>query len=187
MRQKHNQTVEEYYYNFENQQELVTQANVCIVDHTDLLQMEQNRDASIMEEDVRQKYTAMAFILQADSSRYKNMWKDLENNLIMGDDKFPTNMQATVHMFMRWKEPHTGGNGSRQQDQRASNASNSGDNMSFHQSEAVAGRDRTTQPTVRCYCCNRMGHYAPNCNEGSTSMCFSQTFLCFAHSKRFLP
>ncbi|GFH56493.1 predicted protein [Chaetoceros tenuissimus] len=68
---------------FENAQELVLQANVDIVDE-DLLKKEKDKDASIIDEDVRQKYAAMAFFMNADVKRFGGLWDQLHNSLLQG-------------------------------------------------------------------------------------------------------
>ncbi len=101
-RTKH-KSVEDYYTNFENAQELVQQANANILDFTDLIAKERIKDENVIEEVVRQKFIAMAFILNADAKTYGILWGDLHNNLLKGQDNYPTDMQSAVHMLIHWK------------------------------------------------------------------------------------
>mgnify|MGYP006888611105 CR=1 FL=1 len=48
-------TVEDYYTDFKNAQELVQQANVDILDHSDLLVKERIKNPNVTDEEVRQK------------------------------------------------------------------------------------------------------------------------------------
>ena len=66
-------TVEDYYNQFENLSELVSQANVDILDHAELLEKEKLKNPLITDEAVRQKYAAMVFIMGADARRYGDM------------------------------------------------------------------------------------------------------------------
>ena len=94
-----NMTVEDYYNQFENLSKLVSQANVDILDHTELLEKEKLKNPLITDEAVRQKCAAMVFIMGADARRYGDMWKDLSNSLLLGEDKHPTDLMAAVHMM----------------------------------------------------------------------------------------
>lgn len=83
-------SVEDYYTDFENAQELVQQANVYILSCTDLLAKERTKNANVTNEEVRQKFVAMAFVLNADGKRFGGLWDDLHNNLLKGQDTLPT-------------------------------------------------------------------------------------------------
>ena len=94
-----NQSVDEYYNGFINLQELVSQADVDILDHTELLAKQQSKNPQITDEEVRQKYTAMVFIMNADPKRYGDMWKYLSNSLLLGEDKYSTDLLLAIHML----------------------------------------------------------------------------------------
>ena len=79
------------------------QASADILYFTDLIAKERIKDEHIIEEVVRQKFIAMAFILNADAKRYGILWDDLHNNLLKGQNNYPTDMQSAVHMLTHWK------------------------------------------------------------------------------------
>ena len=102
-------SLEDYQADFENAQELVAQANVDIVDHEDLLVKEKAKDPNITDEDVRQKYVAMAFLMNADVKRFGGLWDHLHNGLLQGQDNYPTTMAAAIHMMTNWKSGNNNG------------------------------------------------------------------------------
>ena len=63
-------TVEHYYIDFENTQELVQQVNVDILDHSHLLAKEHIKDPHVTDEEVCQKFMVMAFILNTNAKRF---------------------------------------------------------------------------------------------------------------------
>jgi len=136
-------TVEDCYNQFENLSELVSQANVDILDHTELLEKEKLKNPQITDEAVRQKYAAMVFIMGADARRYGDMWKDLSNSLLLGEDKYPTDLMAAVHMITHWKGSNVGGQGNSNHNNRrrngGSNTSNNGSDLNFMHCQPVAG------------------------------------------------
>jgi len=79
------------------------QANTDILECTDLLVKERIKNANVTNEEVRQKFVAMAFILNADVKRFGGLWDDLYYNLLKGQDNYPIDMQSAVHMLTHWK------------------------------------------------------------------------------------
>ena len=94
-----NQSVDEYYNGFINLQELVSQADVDILDHTELLAKQQSKNPQITDEEVCQKYAAMVFIMNADPKQHGDMWKYLSNSLLLGEDKYSTDLLLAIHML----------------------------------------------------------------------------------------
>ena len=153
-------SVEDYFTDFENAQELVQQANADILDFTDLVAKERIKDENVTEEVVRQKFVAMAFILNADVKRYGMLWDDLHNNLLKGQDNYPADMQSAVHMLTHWKATTPRRNRSNQSNRAAGR-----NGMQFVQNEnvkrqPVQGRTGPLRPDIICFRCNRPGHYA---------------------------
>ena len=193
-----NMSVEDYYNQFENLSELVSQANVDILGHTELLAKEKLKDPVITDEEVRQKYAAMVFIMGADAKRYSDMWKDLSNSLLLGEDKYPTDLMAAVHMMTHWKGSSSGGPGNNTNNRRRNGGgggnNTTGGDLNFMQCQPVAGTNGVLRADIQCYRCNQYGHFGNVCPNNTTSTAdgnreyqFTQIFLTFfAKSRNFL-
>ena len=184
-------SVEDYFTDFENAQELVQQANADILDFTDLVAKERIKDENVTEEVVRQKFVAMAFILNADVKRYGMLWDDLHNNLLKGQDNYPADMQSAVHMLTHWKATTPRSNRSNQSNRAAGR-----NGMQFVQNEnvqvrqPVQGRTGPLRPDIMCFRCNRPGHYAndyPDENGAGGNIILSQLGFVFVQSQPKLP
>ena len=183
-------SVEDYYTDFENALELVQQANADILDFTDLLAKERIKDENVTEEAVRQKFIAMAFILNADAKRYGTLWDDLHNNLLKGQDNYPTDMQSAVHMLTHWKvtKPRSNRNIRNNQSNRA--AGRNGMQFLQNKNVPVQGRTGPLRPDITCFRCNRPGHYANDCpdeNGAGGNIILSQLGFVFVQSQPKLP
>jgi len=183
-------SVEDYYTDFENAQELVQQANADILDFTDLLAKERIKDENVTEEVVRQKFVAMAFILNTDVKRFGGLWDDLHNNLLKGQDNYPTDMQSAVHMLTHWKvtTPRSNRNIRNNQSNRAAGRNG----MQFQQNKnvPVQGRTGPLRPDIMCFRCNRQEHYANDCpdeNGAGGNIILSQLRFVFVQSQPKLP
>ena len=110
IRQKEGESVEDYYRRFEAAQELITLSNGAVTDISKLLVTEHKTDALATESTTFQKFLAIAFIEQADSNRFKNLWTELKNNLVHKRDSYPLTVAEAVHMLTHWNPTPSNGN-----------------------------------------------------------------------------
>ena len=145
-----------------------------------------------------QKFLAMAFIENADSTRFKDLWRDLKNSLTMKQDHFPTSLAESVHMLTHWKGNTNAGNRRNDNHDRTPNLGfhqrNGGSSMSTASSTTlVPGTDGTTTEHITCFNCGDPGHYASVCPKPRVAFQGMQLELCTPCSfnqdviKNFLP
>ena len=96
-----------------------------IVDVDEILVAEKNEDATIIKKVVMQKFMAVALILNANKAKYKSLWNKLENDLLVGQDSYPSTIGAATHLLTNWKI-NNNNNRNRQQDDVNKNVNNEG-------------------------------------------------------------
>ena len=84
------ENVDKFYNRFDNATDLVHLFNADIVDIDNLLVVERANDANITKDTVLQKYMAVALVMNANKSKYESLWNKLENDLLVGQDSYPT-------------------------------------------------------------------------------------------------
>ena len=154
-----------------------------LFDMPKLLQYEENTfnhpNDNVAKKSMEEKFTAIAFIQGANHSRYANLWRDLKNNMVLGQDNYPTLLPAAYDVLQNYKpSSHSGcaGNDSNvrvsflQSDRSASEGvAQPMDNWQSHICAdglaLVPGRNRLCFPTLRCFNCNQYGHIARFCAE----------------------
>jgi hypothetical protein len=126
------------------------------------------------------RQVAVVFLRGADPARYGGILPSLENNYQRGTFQFPRDLTAAYNMLVNYKKPP-------EQPPRRSNAATATpdatsptptadgdgvDALQFTQvdGQPMAGTDGILHAQVRCYRCDRLGHYANRCpNEDSPS------------------
>ena len=59
---------------------------------------------------------AVVLVMNLNKSKYEGLWNKLENDLLVGQDSYPTSLGATTHLLTNWKVdpvPSTRGGGGR--------------------------------------------------------------------------
>jgi len=119
------------------------------------------------KKDLEERFLSIVFLRGADGNRYNSLWTTLENEMAAGVDKYPIDLAKSMHLLTTWKDPNKKQSSSQNGpgNQRPSPASERRDGLTFAQvvSETVPDNEGNLHPDVRCYNCNRMGHYATSC------------------------
>jgi hypothetical protein len=102
---------------------------------------------------------AMAFLKRANRRPYGALWSELENIFSRGLDQFPMDLTSAHSLLLNYKAPpitrapHHG---------RSEEDATTG--ISFLQdSRNVPGTNGETHNGIKCYHCNKTGHYASSC------------------------
>ena len=154
IKQKQDESLEDYFSRFK---ECVDQVKLCkatVFLFTDV----PTSLEGVPEEELEERYLAVAFLRGADDQKYGPLWTGLANDMCMSNDRYPTTLSEAMHMLTTWKDPNKkiGLVGQRSGARR--------EGLSFAQiAGAVAGTDGRTWPDTKCYNCNKQGHIANNC------------------------
>ena len=173
--------LEEYYNRFDTAKDLVQLFDADIVDLSSILRTEQQMDSNVTKDDVMQKFMAMSLILNANKRKYESLWNKLENDLLVGQDSYPSTIGTATHLLTNWKcdsIPSTSdgtpnpGNRGRQNNVSFAQVPIPGDNNysnlpGYDSSRPTLVPSRkpphNITPHITCTRCRRKGHYASGC------------------------
>jgi hypothetical protein len=97
----------------------------------------------------KDKYLAIALIRGSDRGRYSCLVDDLKNQFTMGHNNYPRTVTASYNRLLNYWVTR--------QPQQAARIINDSESVSF------ATVERPELATVRCYRCQKKGHYASSC------------------------
>jgi hypothetical protein len=137
--------------------------------HQDLVMAQVREDSSFVltkEEYVQQavatarrKIIGIGFVKRANREHYGGLWIELENQFTRGQDHYPNDLMGAYNLLLNYKVPI-----SQQQGQREHNNTDKVSWLSFLQnSAALAGTDRVTHASIKCYNCQGQGYFASIC------------------------
>ena len=161
-----------------------------ILDSDKLIQHEAKKGKTMTPSEASDQFLAMAFIENANSSRYNLLWRELTNGISMKKDLYPKTLAEAVHLLTHWK-------GTPNKNVRLERGGPRSSHISFHQNSVeplmtpeiqrflqpdgtVAGSDGRVQSSVTCFRCHKCGHYATSCstltseNGTFSDFCFAQ-------------
>ena len=116
---------------------------------------------SRISHEARNLTIATMFLRKADRNRYGDLLTDLRNQHSRGLSQYPTTLSAAFTLLQTYTAPRTGhprDRGNRDSDPVAE--------LSFLQaSELVPGHDGVTHTSIKCYRCQKYGHYRNQCPD----------------------
>ena len=113
----------------------------------------------------REQTLAMMYLQRVDNKRYGDLWKDLQNQHSRGNSQFPNNLVSAYALVTEYKRDYKKGNKDRNNN-NGNNAGNTEGNtveLSFMQESATPGTNGVLKPNIKCYRCNKYGHYSSHC------------------------
>ena len=98
--------------------------------------------------------------MRSDAKKYGKMLADLENQHLLGNNKYPSNINDAFNILLNYKTP-PGSTRSTQVEE-----SEGGYGVAFAQTvNTIAGDDGIVHEGITCYNCNSKGHYSSSCPE----------------------
>ncbi len=106
---------------------------------------------------------AIGFMKRADKRHYGGLWSELENNFTRGQDHYPADLTNAYNLLLNYKAAPGPGQRPPRRD-RTDDEETTG--VSFLQDGAlIPGTDGETHQGIKCYNCNKKGHYSSSCPD----------------------
>jgi hypothetical protein len=109
----------------------------------------------------KDKYLAVAFLCSADKARYTMLLEDLDNAYLYGTTNYPVSLTSAYNLLVHFKN-HM---------KPAARIYNDSKGVSFANVDKGTARRPKYVPDVtrvKCYACNKLGHYANDCPTQAT-------------------
>jgi len=200
MRQKREESVDDYLRRFEANVDLVLLAHTEVFDVTGLFKVEIDQDPHFTKEDAEQRFLAMAFIENSCTIRFSGLWEELSNGVAMKLDKYPRTLSEATYLLTHYK---SGAGHRRTNGGNSTNQNNQNNQFSFHQGQGfqgepivcqeitenkdadgiVKGTDGQARSHVQCYNCGWHGHYLTKCPAPRQNRGGMYHFYCFTFNQ----
>ena len=162
LKQFNDESLEDYLARFEEYVDQVRLSKVKMVSFEDAPAGQEELTSAEQED----RFLAIIFLKGADPARYSALWTDLQNDMSLATDKYPTTVSRAMHLLTTWRDPTrkqpNGGT-------RNNNSSDRREGVTFAQvarsGEANPGIDRVVHAEIKCYHCNDFGHYSSSMPE----------------------
>jgi hypothetical protein len=106
---------------------------------------------------------AIGFMKRADKRHYGGLWSELENNFTRGQDHYPADLTNAYNLLLNYKAAPGPGQRPPRRDQTDDEETTG---VSFLQDGSlIPGTDGETHHNIKCFNCNKKGHYASSCPE----------------------
>jgi len=104
MRQRPDETLEEYFRRFKSAIDLVHLSHdTQVFNNRGLFALELGEDPNIDKSDMEQRFLAMMFVENACTVRYGALLKELSNSVAMKMDKYPKTVSEATYLLTHWK------------------------------------------------------------------------------------
>ena len=119
-----------------------------------------------------EQYKAIIFLQYGDQNKFKGLWEELENALLMGEDKYPATITAAYELMSKYKcSTNTDNNNTTKTDGDRTKGTRDPTNAQFAQvtqpnkrgNTPIAGTNGQCYPATECYNCRNTGHIATYC------------------------
>ena len=191
--QSYNESIDEFFSRFDNSKVLVQLLHSDVIDIEPLLVQERANDPTVTKETVMRKFLAVALVMNANKSRYESLWTKLENDLLVGQDTYPTTIGAATHLLTNWKTDNTQRHPSQDRNRNSGTPGGNGQGVNFAQLNIPTNNDFSSLPGydssrpnmapsrkpphnisahITCTRCNHPGHYATACPFHIPASCF---------------
>ena len=130
-----------------------------------LVEIEKQNGVSsdVAEKKVEDKVMAMLLLEAANPKKYDDLRISLLNNMLQGDNRYPTTKAEAYSMLSKYVPSNTRERG--QSDRNPRVAINVFQRCAPVDGPPIPGADNTCNPQWTCWNCGRCGHKSPNCTE----------------------
>jgi hypothetical protein len=169
-------TPAEFLEQFRNHVNVLEAVGATIGPHAGVLASitQGTREPNVVDRAVaREQSMAVAFINKVDRTRYGKLLEDLQNNYLMGQNNYPTNLTEAYNLVVNWRQDprnmvHYGAGpndgvvfahhteGDEEDDGEVILANNGASNV------------KPNKNHITCFNCNKRGHYHTQCLEKGT-------------------
>jgi hypothetical protein len=150
LKQQDKETLTDFYKRFLNQLEVTEAVWGKMTPET------MHSKAETAQKDAREKYLACVFLAGVDRERNTTVIDDLNNDFLVGKVTYPSDTSAMLTLLSNRR----GNGGTSKQEQALRDGVSEGE--SFQQAR---DNDQNEHPDIKCYNCNKKGHYADDCQE----------------------
>ena len=130
-------------------------------------------DRVLAIKNANEKFEAMCFLMGAKDTDFGQLKKELERNMYVGRDEYPTTMQDAYELLMNTMSVNNrrvsgnrrtgrGRGGARGNVVRVNFAQRQNANPRERQNGPVMGVNGIMHDQIRCFRCNNLGHYSDN-------------------------
>jgi hypothetical protein len=164
----------EYLEQFQNHLDVLEAVGATIGPHKGVINMiagEAGIATPAQINEANERSIAVAFISNADKTRYGRLLEDLRNNYLMGQDNYPKTLTGAYNLLVNWQQdprnmihygagPNDGVVFAHQGDEETE-ASDNEEGATMVQE--VARQPRNVNKHITCFKCKKKGHYKSDC------------------------